>query len=37
MEPWFTSYSHTDEDIEEVLNRVEDVLKVEPYTTARDA
>lgn len=35
MEPWFISYSHTDKDVDEVLNRIEDVLKVVPYKKDR--
>ena len=31
MEPWFISYSHSDEDIDETLNIIEDALRSEPY------
>jgi glutamate-1-semialdehyde aminotransferase len=31
MEPWFISYSHTEKDINESLNIIEDAIKAEPY------
>ena len=35
-EPWFVSCSHTNEDIDETLNKIEDALRSVPYKESKD-